>query len=452
MSQVRETIECLCHILFYHGSKKISAEAFRKAKYDKPEATESMWFALYCFTCLDEKRFAENECEKLVAPVEGEGDKIVRFCKHKMLFKGFTSTKFYSLPEDMAFGSRQVLISLGWLLANEKVINNLIKRTKSMLAEDPRMFLVASGYNDVGADILRSPRYSLNDFLRNLQNNLDSLIWLNGKMVAIQRKLLASKQEYALILSKAHTAVSQGATNHLSLQEVYLLRHQSELQELQELLENENSYFQSLLVWKRKQGTFWKWMCSILHTNHKMALEPSEDKCYSNFVKKPSDCLQKIKEQQVKLSKILHHHEQNYKKVCSRWKNIKTYVGACDLETSSKNSDCSGGLHQIEEEVFRALQTRCLSTDLEITKLGEVEVNFKPSRRIKLLHNKAFHNQTEGKQKDNSLSSIIEKLTMSRITYQQQLDCIRKNHQVEMLALSETLERVICIPVNGMLK
>lgn len=450
MSQIRETIECLCSILFYHGAKKVNAEAFRQAKFDKPEATEAMWFALFCFNCFEDPGFAENQ-EKIAVAVGWKTENIIRLCKHKMFGKGYKAWEFYTLPEAMTYGSRQVLLAIGWLLAKEKVIDNLIRRTRPVLGEDP-LVTGTSLHNEVGAKTGQIPRFLAGDICRNMEYTLKSLVWLNGKLIAFQRKLLAAMHEYSLILIKAHAAVSKGstATNHLSLQELHLLRHRSELEKLQTLLENENLYFMSLLVWKRNQDLFWKWMSSILHNDDKKQPESTEKKANSSSTLKPSYCLQKVKEQQIELSKLLQCEEKNYKKISKSWKNIKTSFDMSNLDVSIKHS---AGLCQIEEEVFGALQCRCLSTESEMTVLKEVEGNLKLSRRIRWLQNKSLHHQSKDKQIENSSASqTIEKLSVRRRTFHQELDRLRMSHQETMFTMSEKLEGVICIPISNVLK
>ena len=456
MSQIRETIECLCNIMVYHGTRKTTAEAFRQAKFDKPEATESMWLVLFSLNLLEDKHFAKKEEKHVASVAECEPERTVRLCKHKLFRKGYRSVGFYSLPEDMSFGSRQILLAVGWLVASEKVIDKLIGQARSLLTEDLTM-LIASDCLSADLDTLQFPRSQQSDGWKNFQHNLNYLAWLNGRLIAAQRKVLAVMYEYALLLSKTHKAIypPSSAASQLSLQEVYLLRHESQLEKFQTLLESKNSYFQSLLVWKRNEDIFWKWMGSVLDSNVDNLLEPNENEieCLSNAVHKPRDSLQKAKEQQVELSKLLQHHEQSYKKITKSWKKIKASFDSHERLGSVSECHKEGfemDQYQIEKEVFTTMQTKFLYTDLE--EVTTHERNFGFGGRIKLLNNKVSKQQSEEKLSRMSSSSFeIEKLSAKTRTFQEQLDCLRRTRQEDMLALSEKLNEVVCIPVGNIL-
>lgn len=47
MSQIKGVIEVLCKLLRSFGFSDYTAEDFRLAKYDKPEAVKKMWRLLY---------------------------------------------------------------------------------------------------------------------------------------------------------------------------------------------------------------------------------------------------------------------------------------------------------------------------------------------------------------------------------------------------------------------
>jgi hypothetical protein len=47
MSQIKGVIEILCKVLRSYGFSDYTAEDFRLAKYNKPEAVKKMWRLLY---------------------------------------------------------------------------------------------------------------------------------------------------------------------------------------------------------------------------------------------------------------------------------------------------------------------------------------------------------------------------------------------------------------------
>lgn len=126
MTQIRETIEALCNVLSNHSTTQVSAESFRLAKFDKDEATESLWLTLRTVLSVDD-----------LEPESIRRDNIVSFCKHKLFHKGYRVKKFYQLPEDMSCGSRELMLALGWLIAKEDVMSASLTKLEPVVFEDP---------------------------------------------------------------------------------------------------------------------------------------------------------------------------------------------------------------------------------------------------------------------------------------------------------------------------
>ena len=102
MAQIRETIEALCTVLNNHCPGKISAESFRLAKFDKKEATDSLWMTLHTVLTAESLK-----------PSDQRHHNVAKFCKHVMFRKGYRVNEFFQLPADMSYGSRELMLALG---------------------------------------------------------------------------------------------------------------------------------------------------------------------------------------------------------------------------------------------------------------------------------------------------------------------------------------------------
>lgn len=346
MAQIRETIEALCTVLNNCCPEKVSAESFRQAKFDKAEATVTLWQTLH----------AVLRTESL-KPVGKSDHDVVNFCKHKMFHKGYRVNDFFRLPEDMSRGSRELMLALGWLMAKEDVVTKFTNKLEPLIFEDPPMDL--SLYDKIPLPA------ALGDFTepskqKDSKNSIDvaeCLILNYNKLYSSLKSLLASKNEYTKIVCKLHTIPKTSksqSSSHFSSQDVYFLRHPQKLVKYQEKLEWFCQYTKALVFWSLNELTFWKWMESVLDAKV-LNDSKTEDEIENangdqqNELFKPSRALQKAKEHQVELSQVLNAQEPVYRKVSKRWKKIKANLQQSGEE---RNENLTELLSSLDRELL----------------------------------------------------------------------------------------------------
>nr|XP_011753379.1 tubulin epsilon and delta complex protein 1 isoform X5 [Macaca nemestrina] len=196
-----------------------SPEIFRRAKFDRPEATSALWQLL--FRVLSPLP-AGNALASIALEVQA------RLVKSALCSQGYPRLALAQLPEDGSKGSRELLLALSWLLARGPVLEQMLAQTRVPLGDEmtvcqcealaslgpPAPHMEAEGPVDV----------------RHMQ-------WLMGKLLFRWRQLVSSQQEQCALLSK-------------------LLR----------TLEHESRRLEAVLAWRRSEPVFWQWMDTVLGT------------------------------------------------------------------------------------------------------------------------------------------------------------------------------------------
>lgn len=331
MTQIRETIENLCVVLKYNGISEITAETFRLAKFDSPEAIRPMWNSLRNTLIWLEGTHLQGK----IHSSEGSAA-LVRFCKHEMFTKGYRVRSFFVLSENMSNGSREVLLCIGWLIAKEKVIQKFINQVQSVITEDlPDMDDLSCAGIQI-PDFPESPKTASKSLNELLVSTLQEVVVLKGKLHSASRSLLAARNEYGTLLKKIHLATIpfpvKATSCHLSALDVYLLYHPKELDHYQDKLEMENTYLHSLLVLREKEDLFWKWLESVLDLQNKNNCEKSDnsddEECLvlNQESYRPSKHTQNIKTKQVEISRHLQEKEKLYQQASKKWKRYREVV------------------------------------------------------------------------------------------------------------------------------
>nr|XP_005562477.2 tubulin epsilon and delta complex protein 1 isoform X5 [Macaca fascicularis] len=187
-----------------------SPEIFRRAKFDRPEATSALWQLL--FRVLSPLP-AGNALASIALEVQA------RLVKSALCSQGYPRLALAQLPEDGSKGSRELLLALSWLLARGPVPEQMLAQTRVPLGDEmtvcqcealaslgpPAPHLEAEGPVDV----------------RHVQ-------WLMGKLRFRWRQLVSSQQEQCALLSKIHLYTrgchSDQNLGHLSVTEAEMLR------------------------------------------------------------------------------------------------------------------------------------------------------------------------------------------------------------------------------------
>ena len=60
----------------------------------------------------------------------------VNYVKREMQKRGYLSRSFGQLPTDKSYGSRELLLTLGWLLNKESLIQKFMDNRSSLIDDD----------------------------------------------------------------------------------------------------------------------------------------------------------------------------------------------------------------------------------------------------------------------------------------------------------------------------
>lgn len=439
MAHIRETIEALCTVLNNHCPTKVSAESFRLAKFDKDEATESLWMTLETVLCT----------ENWLKPVDNCNHNVVTFCKHHMFHKGYRVNDFFQLPADMSHGSRELMLALGWLIAREDVISTFINRLEPMVFEDPPVDL--SLYDGI-------PLPGVLDGFTELtkQKDCDStidfaecLILKYNKLNSSMKSLLGSRNEYTKIMCKLHSVpkTSKAQTSsHFSSQDVYFLRYPHELAKYQEKLEWFCCYAKALVCWSLNELTLWKWMESVLDgkisDSAEKETEQSDEYQQTQQFRLNKD-LQMAKEHQVRLSQILNTQEPTYRKVSKTWKKIKASLQSCE----EGRANLADALSLLDSKLLSEIKE--LQKDL--SNCQEKCRDLKP-KGLSICFKKLVQGDTHraGRTSKDAVnksmaSEQITRLRREKETLEIKLRSLEEMHREKLLHIAQAREDLVCI-------
>lgn len=441
MAQIRETIEALCTLLNNHCPDEISAESFRVAKFDKNEATDLLWTTLH--TVLT----AES-----VKPSDQYHHDVAKFCKHVMFRKGYRVNEFFRLPEDMSYGSRELLLALGWLMAKEDVVTKFINKLEPLIFEDPPVDI--SLFEKIPLPMVtdhctEKPRKKDSDTI----DVADRLIFKYNRLNSSLKNLLATRSEYTKIVCKLHSipkASKSHSSSHFSTQDVYFMRYPREMEKYQQRLEWFCSYAKALVSWSTNELTFWKWMESVLDakiqnaTEMEQGIENTYNKFPDNQLFKPSSTLQKAKECQVELSQILNAQEPVYRKVSKRWKKIKASLQSSE-EVHGKLAEILSSLDNELLEEFNEVQKFSMSTSSQDKcknlKSKDSSLCFKKLTQGNLKTGQASKEVI----KKSMASEEIERLKQRKQVLEMKLRSSQDAYKEKLFEISQAHPNLVCI-------
>ncbi|EDV23997.1 uncharacterized protein TRIADDRAFT_57775 [Trichoplax adhaerens] len=254
MAQIKHAIESLCTVLNFNRQCAIQAESFRQAKFDRHEQTRTFWLLLFDSICyskylqvmpeahLSDVTLNLFECKHFL-PIS---EQIVVYVKHYLYSFGYGVASFYQLPNNMSYGSRELLLAFSWLLAKRNIIESYIHNIEDILS------------------------------IRVIDEIIDrakNLLWQYGRLNHKLKTLLSSEKEQIRIMHKLHIGTwdTQSAVlpdcSHLSSLECYLLANPKDFQK--GLLDQRITYLSALASWIGEKDLFWKWMESVLEEKFK---------------------------------------------------------------------------------------------------------------------------------------------------------------------------------------
>ena len=436
MAQVREIIEAICSLFNDCCPEEISAESFRQAKFDKNETTATLWRTLHTVLCINTSQ-----------TIASSKHNFVNFCKHKMFQKGYKVRDFYSLPEDMSRGSRELILALGWLMAKEDIITMLINRLEPLIFEDPPIDLSLYDKIPLPETLDHDRGYKQKD-PQNPAHVAELLKLKYHKLSLALRSLLVSRSEYSRAICKLHS-VPKGAkfssSSHFSSQDVYFLCHPQELLEYEERVEWFCNYAKALLFWVVNEATFWKWMTSVLDAKVHNAKQTDRKidtfNCQEVQLLKPNRILQKAKEHQVELSQVLHLQETRYRTISKHWKKVKVVLQQSYMES---NDNLSKHLVLLDNEL-----------QLQITELQKDSINehskCSTQQKVPLCLRKLNQDQPRAGKASKEVSVVsqeIARLTKVKECLAYKLKSLQEKQKAKLYQISQAHPNLVCISSN----
>ncbi|XP_053407516.1 tubulin epsilon and delta complex protein 1-like isoform X2 [Mercenaria mercenaria] len=183
--------------------------------------------------------------------------------------QGYFSREFSTLPDDMNMGSREILFAIGWLLSSKKVVDKFIDLQCSPLDQE----------FPVQEPVVVEQQTRSTSKLGAIQK-AQQLQFLNGRLCLSLKTLYSLYHEETRLQHQVHKSTmgvgSSAHTPHLSVIEVYLLRHPEQLKKCIQQLEKDNTRLERLLLWKEHEHIFWKWMESVLQLKLEEASQNEE--------------------------------------------------------------------------------------------------------------------------------------------------------------------------------
>ncbi|XP_066132191.1 tubulin epsilon and delta complex protein 1 isoform X3 [Saccopteryx bilineata] len=175
-----------------------SPETFRRAKFDRPEAASALWQLLFRVL----SQLLADSASATPTPEAQAG-----WVKSVLLSQGYPRRGLAQLAEDGSQGSRELLLALAWLLAQEPLLERLLAQTRIRLGDE-------------------MPVCEIHSYTRG-----------------------------------CHSDRSLG---HLSVAETELLRDPEGGRQLLRRLESENARLEAALAWRCRELVFWQWMDTVL--------------------------------------------------------------------------------------------------------------------------------------------------------------------------------------------
>ncbi|XP_005094547.1 tubulin epsilon and delta complex protein 1 isoform X1 [Aplysia californica] len=260
-NHVRGVIELFCKVLLENKVSHLRAETLRQAKFNNELAIEPLWELLHDIICYcDGKSPNGKECRvtfnKTAAAVERVKSQLQKW--------GYLNPGLSQLPVDMSYGSRQLLLAVGWVVHSQKLFDQVISKRTNPLYQHLLTFIETRSKTP---ELEKSPPESHRSTVSS-KEELQKQLVLCGKLQLSLRRLFAVQQEMAKITRSVHMYTKgvnlQPELDHLTTLEVYLLRHPGAMKHMLEELEQDNEQLKHLLDWKDKEHIFWQWLDSVL--------------------------------------------------------------------------------------------------------------------------------------------------------------------------------------------
>ena len=297
----REAIQHLSSIITDCAIPKVPSESFRQAKFNKDDATVVLWTLLLnvvqLLLFLDSKSKGEEVVDCVRYCTVSSDRNTLRTAalvvKKYLLSLGYSRAEFYSTP--LGSGSRELLMAFGWLVHESKLIKKLCTYHSEIASAVQIPFKTSKAFairgiveesNSIETEIAqiasnlsqvvmkqkeRTTEHQPHDTLCKVDEALQKLAWLRGKLQAKWKFALNSQLAYLKLANRLHrSTLIQNCTSekakrpHLSVHELFLLRYPDHLLAYLKKVERHVASLQRLVQWQRYEPVFWQWMESVL--------------------------------------------------------------------------------------------------------------------------------------------------------------------------------------------
>ncbi|GCB66524.1 tubulin epsilon and delta complex protein 1 isoform X1 [Scyliorhinus torazame] len=255
--KVKEAIAALCRVLAGvcpgdgAAASALSPEIFRKAKFDRNEATAEFWKLLHWLLRLVNEDWP---CE--VTDLSEQ----IEYVKAAVCYYGYGFMDFYQLPADGTLGSRELLLAFSWLLQRIHLLEQLLNLHR-LHVEDQASLCTCRQTIPISS----TERLDIQDGRHPVGMDVRYLQFLQGKLLFRWRSLYSVQQERCSALYKIHLYTrgcsSSRSFDHLSATETLLIQ---DPKQYTEHLERENMQLEAYLEWKQLESLYWPWMQSVL--------------------------------------------------------------------------------------------------------------------------------------------------------------------------------------------
>ncbi|XP_064392819.1 tubulin epsilon and delta complex protein 1-like [Halichondria panicea] len=441
---IRSVIQTLLSLLEDAGIPRMPSESFRKAKFNQPEAIASFWTTLFNIIELSNSL----EYSKITPVIQLPSNEQMSLFVRKHLFTlGYNRTNFFKNP----ICSRELVLAFSWLLYKSDLPNKLTQfhlraaNTVSIPLKTTRKFLVETMEKEIERfkeDVEQIQKYILNYDCKDkeqLEAALKKLEWLKRKMECRFKSALSSQHGYQKRSDKIRQYTWRPSHNeHLSVHEVFLLRHPEQLSNYMQNLEKHLMALQRLMEWKTCESLFWQWMESVLDLDEKELLKA--DSCSDDndegggkpvLDREQLESSLRILEKEV--ASLIERNRPHIEKINRTWLMKSRSVRAEDIEAELAKINLTDNHKPLK--MFTEEDTAFVET------LGSVDVALRLPAREKSSKQRSYQLSSTLEQ-ERVCSNSLQALNVKLEQVQNELDVTKERAKIAKNAVTRQLERI----------
>jgi hypothetical protein len=308
MAQVKAVVSVLCDLLQFMGIGDLKPEILRCAKFNKPTSEGPLVRSLRNVLQLrfkvaleldidtreKEMVFISSEMMKwgyLKASFYKQLENLYRKQGHVQKVDGHVLEQDCHVQESESSCSQALLLAFVWLLHKMKIFETYsvyVHHCFTFLTQSLPSTATIKQIDETLKNLLswwkwteEQYQFRQHNVLRKIEKHhrvkddcpitslIQQLLAVRNRIATTARALYSAESGYAKLSHKVHTATHKTTPHnngfwHLSLNEVYLLRHPDLLKKSIHLLGKLTKRLETLVVWSNQEILFWQWMESII--------------------------------------------------------------------------------------------------------------------------------------------------------------------------------------------